>query len=258
MTTRTLQQWAMAAAFPFLSENFRFEASSTWVKVFKRKHRIKQRKITKYVSKRDCATLEETIEAAEKFRKQTSILIRNFDLDLVINTDQTDCQYQTSYNRSLDFQGIKTVLVQKQNLNKITHSYTVQYSVTASGKLLPRVFLCLQEPTNKFGSVVSKIVKKLETEFKNVIVTCSKSGKLTKDLYKQFLETILVPYVKNEKFMLIIDSWESQTDCTLHDYIFENDSGEATCNLKIIPSKCTSLCQPCDVYFYRQVKNLIK
>ena len=37
-----------------------------------------------------------------------------------------------------------------------------------------------------------------------------------------------------------------------------NIYGEATCTLKIIPPKCTPLCQPCDVYFYRQVKNFFK
>ncbi|XP_011702627.1 PREDICTED: uncharacterized protein LOC105458780 [Wasmannia auropunctata] len=156
VTTRTLQQWAMATAFPFLSEDFKFQASSTWVTVFKRKHKIKQRKITKFVSKRDIATLEETVQAAEKFQRQTKCLISKFDLDFVINTDQTGCQYEMTYNRSLDFNRVKTVFVQKQSLNKLTHSYTAQYSVTASGKLLPLVFLCLQEPTNKFGPTVSK------------------------------------------------------------------------------------------------------
>lgn len=207
VTTRTLQQWAMAAAFPFLSNDFRFEASISWLTVFKQKHKIKQRKITKYVSKREVTTLEQTLKAAEQFQKQTKFLIRKFDLDLVINTDQTGCQYQMSYNRSLDFQGVKSVLVKKQNLNKLTHSYTTQYCITASGKLVPQVFLCLQEPTGKFGPQVLTVIDKLELEFKNIVVTCSKSGKLTKDLYGQFLESILVPYVKQNKFLLIIDSW---------------------------------------------------
>lgn len=93
----------MAADFPFLSDNFRFEASLTWTKVFKRKHKIRQQKITKYVSKKDVVTLEKTVKAAEKFQKQTKFLIPNFNLDLVINMDQTGCQYQTTHNRSLDF-----------------------------------------------------------------------------------------------------------------------------------------------------------
>jgi hypothetical protein len=32
---------------------------------------------------------------------------------------------------------------------------------------------------------------------------------------------------------------------------------ESTCSLKIILPRCTPLCQPCDVYFYKQVKNYI-
>ena len=37
----------------------------------------------------------------------------------------------------------------------------------------------------------------------------------------------------------------------MHDDVFENESGEATCTLKFIPPKC-------DVYFYHQVKIIIK
>ncbi|XP_077279989.1 uncharacterized protein LOC143907229 [Temnothorax americanus] len=256
VTTRTLQQWALVAAAPFQSANFTFQASSTWVTVFKRRHKIKQRKITKYVSHKDVATLEETLQSAERFQIQTKNIIPNFNLDFVINTDQTGCNYQTTYNRSLEFQEVKTVFV-KKNINKITHSYTAQYSLTASGKLLPFVYLCMQEPTNKFGPTVSKTVEKLTAEFGNVVVTCSKSGKLTKDLYKKYLETTLKPYVTDNNFLLIIDSWGGQTDAPLHDEVFGND-GKATCTLKVIPGKCTPFCQPCDVYFYRQVKNLIK
>lgn len=34
VTTRTLQQWAMVIAFPFLSDNFNFCASIAWVNRF--------------------------------------------------------------------------------------------------------------------------------------------------------------------------------------------------------------------------------
>ncbi|GFT34770.1 hypothetical protein TNCV_618121 [Trichonephila clavipes] len=35
-----------------------------------------------------------------------------------------------------------------------------------------------------------------------------------------------------------------------------DDKGIPTCTMKVIPPKCTTpLVQPCDVYFYRQVKN---
>lgn len=68
ITTRTLQQWALIAAAPFQSDTFSFNASDRWIKLFKLKHRIKQRKITKYVSRRDVVTLDETVKAAERFQ----------------------------------------------------------------------------------------------------------------------------------------------------------------------------------------------
>jgi len=39
---------------------------------------------------------------------------------------------------------------------------------------------------------------------------------------------------------------------------FINDENRPTCNLQFIPPKCTPICQPCDVYFFRQVKIIIK
>jgi len=124
------------------------------------------------------------------------------------------------YNRSLDLQGSKTVLVQKQNLAKTTHTYTVQYSLAASGKLLPTVFICMAEPGNKFGPWVSQTVEKLMNEYGNVIGTCSKSGKMTKELFKMFLENSVKPYTCNNKFLLIVDSWGGQVDSTLYDEAF--------------------------------------
>lgn len=124
-------------------------------------------------------------KAAERFRRQIRFLIHNFDLNKLVISTVANIRLLTIHHWT--FKELK--LVKKQNLNKMTHSYTTQYSITASGKLLPRVFLCLQEPTNKFGPRVLNTAKKLEAELKNVVVTYSKSDKLTKDLYKPFLQS---------------------------------------------------------------------
>ncbi|XP_017882744.1 uncharacterized protein LOC108626532 isoform X1 [Ceratina calcarata] len=143
-------------------------------------------------------------------------------------------------------------------MNKVSHSYTAQYAITLSGELVPHVFLCLQEPTGKFRPRVQKTVDDLMKQFSNVIVTCSKSGKLTTQLYTSFLSHVMLPYVGTEKFLLIIDSSGGQTNPVLYDEIFSDNVGLPSCTVKVIPPKCTAICQPCDVYFYRQVKNFIK
>jgi hypothetical protein len=137
----------MSIAFPYIHENF-FIASTLWARNFKRKYRIRQGKITKFVSRNDVAPLEETVAAAERFQQQTRVLMENYSHNFVINTDQSVCQYQIVFNHSLDYQGTKTVVVKKQSLAKTTHSYTVQYTLTASGKLLHLFsYACKKEET---------------------------------------------------------------------------------------------------------------
>lgn len=245
VTTRDLQQWALSASSQF--DGLNFKASDSWVKKFKKQHKIRQRKISKYVTERETITLEETLAAAETFRKQMRALIPSFNKNFIINTDQTDCQYQSTYNRT-----------KRQSISKVTHSYTAQYAMTMSGKLLPLVFVCLQESTGVFVPKVQKSIDEYLKTYRNVVVTSSKSGKVTTQLYAKFLTDALAPYVGKEKFLLLIDSWDGQTNPALYDEIFQDDEGIGTCTIKVIPPKCTPLCQPCDVYFYRQVKNFIK
>jgi len=62
--------------------------------------------------------------------------------------------------------------------------------------------------------------------------------------------------MEQNKFLLLIDLWR-QTNTTIYNEIFQDEKRRASCNIKVIPLKY-SLCQPCDVYFYRQVKDFIK
>lgn len=49
VTTRNLQEWAMQAAMQYISDDFKFTASTSWVNEFKSKFRISQRKVTRFV-----------------------------------------------------------------------------------------------------------------------------------------------------------------------------------------------------------------
>ena len=89
------------------------------------------------------------------------------------------CQCDDGCHRTMEHIGTKRVDAFIGDMNKVTHSYTVQYTITASGKLLPKLFICLQEKSGEFGSRVSKEVETLSNEFGNVFVICSKSGKLS-------------------------------------------------------------------------------
>ena len=61
------------------------------------------------------------------------------------------CEYRTDVKRTLEHTGSKIVDAYIGDINKVTHTHTAQYSITASGHLLPKVLLCLQEASGKFG-----------------------------------------------------------------------------------------------------------
>lgn len=66
---------------------------------YKNKHGICQRKITKFVSKKEAATIEEILASAATFQKQ----IHSNSYQILLQTMlliQTGCQYQFSYSRT--------------------------------------------------------------------------------------------------------------------------------------------------------------
>jgi hypothetical protein len=123
----------------------------------------------------------------------------------------------------------------------------------AQGRVMSKRQRC-----STFGPQVSKTVENLTEDYGNIVVTCSKSGKLTKKLFVEYLERTLKPYVGENVFLLLVESWGGQADATIYDDTFGKQSGEVTCTVKVILPKCTPLCQPYHVYFYCQMKNLIK
>lgn len=259
VTSRNLKEWACIAALKFkTSENFKFKASDSWVSKFKGKYKIRQRKVTRYIKSKKALDVDEIDRIATNFQNTIKNLSKQFDLDFVLNSDQTGCEYRVAVNRTLSFRGEKTTEAYLGDFSKVTHSYTAQYCVTASGKLLPKVFLCVQEPLGKFGPRVQVAVNNLMEDFKNIEVTASKSGKLTKSHVLTFTETIIAPYVENKNFLLILDSWGGQKDPSLFHQRFTNEDGERNSSVEIIPPHCTPIAQPLDVFFFRQVKIFIK
>lgn len=140
-----------------------------------------------------------------QFQTLIQSISTDYNSDFIINTDQTGCEYRVNVSRTYTHTDEKRVELALGDLNKITHSYTAQYLLTKSRKLLDKVFVCLQEPGDTFGIRVKKEVDELLKLCKNVIIVCSKSGKLTSYLYKEYLKTVLKPYVGNNQFFIIVD-----------------------------------------------------
>lgn len=102
------------------------------------------------------------------------------------------------YSRSLPEQRSKTVFLKKQHLLRTTHSYAAQHAISFRGEIILQVFVCLQESTGNFGPRVQKSVNKLETKYRGIVFTSSKSGKLTTQLYELFLIDVVVVCLRKQ------------------------------------------------------------
>lgn len=161
--------------------------------------------------------------------------------------------------RTYSIKGERITNIAMKNPSKTTHSYTTQYTVLLDGTLLPKVFLVLNEPGDKFGPRVNLQILEFLKKYTNIAVTCSKSGKMSTNIYKQYLREVIKPHVGQNQFLLVVDSWTGQTNRTIYDDVFkDSEDDKSNCREIIIPPKCTSMCQPLDVYFYRKVKYIIK
>ena len=61
------------------------------------------------------------LDTAQSFQTSCFQVISGCNLDYVINTDQTGCEYRVDPQRTLDTRGVKAVEAYIGDVNKITH-----------------------------------------------------------------------------------------------------------------------------------------
>ena len=183
-----------------------FQASITWLLEFKKHHGICSRKITTIVTKSEIYNFDD-IKKSEEFLQKFHQLSAKYLPKQILNTDQVGIEKELHSTRTFSIQGEKKTFGSVLLKNATTHSYTVQPTISLDGKLVGPMFLCLQEPNGRMGD----IVKRNLFEPKNVVITCSSSGKLTSSLVKYWRDKVLIPYIE-KKALLLSDSWSGQND----------------------------------------------
>ncbi|EFN87726.1 hypothetical protein EAI_02654, partial [Harpegnathos saltator] len=160
----------------------RFKASDTWLKRFKTSYDIVSRKITKFVTKKSLLSKTDLEDKCNTFIENVKYYIERYGVDNVYNSDQNGFQLEFHSGRILSQKGLKHIKTMIQSAT--THSYTIQPTISADGRLLSPLFINLKEVTGTFGPRIK------ETMFKapNIFVTVSKSGKLTSSHIKTWLK----------------------------------------------------------------------
>ena len=75
----------------------------------------------------------------------------HFDPSDVFNTDQSGFNYIVHTNRTLSHTGERTTFGAVNNVNALTHSYTIQPILNMNGELVRKLYVNLQEKHGRFG-----------------------------------------------------------------------------------------------------------
>jgi hypothetical protein len=197
------------------------------------------------VTKREAQNQETARASADQFVADVRNRLPEYELDEVINTDQSGIQLELHSARTLSHKGEKVTSASVRSTNATTHSYTVQPTITLDGQLLSPIYLCLKEPKRSMSENIRSHLFKAS----NVVVTCSSSGKLTTFLVENWRDHVLLPSLgQRKKFLLISDCWGGQADGK---GLYDDIPG---CTRVEIPKKTMDQIQPLDVFFNRQMK----
>ena len=145
--------------------------SEHWVHLFKHRHGICSRHVTKLVTKREVESVDEINKSADDFVSDVQKMLPDYDSHYVLNTDQSGLELEMYSNRTLSFEGEKLTLTKVRSLHNTTHRYTVQPIVSLDGTLVGKLFLCLKEPNGH----MSETIRQSLFQANNLIITCKLS-----------------------------------------------------------------------------------
>lgn len=228
-----------------------FKASHRWIQLFKKKHHIVSRKITKFVTTSSIQKVKDQGQKKENFVNEVKNLIRVHGAQNVYNSDQSGFNLEIHSGCTLCYKGVKKVENIVQSVHSTTHgiSYTIQPTISTEGKLMSPLYIVLKESKGQFGPRV------VQTLFRprNIYLEASASGKLSKELLQTWIENVFLVHSNNAP-ILLLDSWSGQCEKTVNEAI-PNDRSVV---LKTIPEGTTGQIQPLDVYGFRLWKNFIR
>ena len=223
-----------------------FEASDKWLLNFKRFHRISSRRITQLVTRKHVEGRKEIEQAVKRFVFEIDKIIEKYNPEEVLNSDQVGINLEVVGHRTLTYVGEQSTWGSVRSVINTSHSYTIQSTITLNRTVFGPLYACLKEPSGH----LSERVKRNLFNPKNIILTCSKSGKLTSSLVTYWRDNCSIPNI-SLKALLLIDSFPTHANPEIYRNLTNFE-------YRIIPPKITSIIQPLDIYYNRQYKIMVR
>lgn len=170
-----------------------FNASASWLHNFCKNNRIVSRKATEKVSAAQIRSQQNILARRLAFRESYISRSAFYPDSMIWDFDQSPFNYKLKTDRTLSSQSERETIVEIGQMNRITHSYTIQPIKTRDGRLLGKLLICLQGTNGRFGPIVRREVEEIESHFGNIYVMASTSGKMSILLMREWVDEVVVP-----------------------------------------------------------------
>lgn len=115
----------------------------------------------------------ETLQKGREFVGDVRRSFLNLNPRNVYNTDQSSFANEIHFGRTLEIIGSKQIAGNVLAKNAITHSHTIQPTISMDGNILPKTLLVLREPTGISDRVQQRMLRP-----DNLEIVWTKSGKI--------------------------------------------------------------------------------
>ncbi|XP_043286597.1 uncharacterized protein [Venturia canescens] len=211
--------------------------------------RITSRKVNRFITRKTLESKKELQNLAHNFVSEVHLKMKEYGLKNIYNYDQSGFQLKIHSGRTLADEGTKQVECLVQSVSAMTHSYTIQPTISAEGKLLSPLLIILKESSGRLGPIVEQTIFQPSNIFRSV----SKSGKATSEHFKTWLQEVFFPNV-GEKSVLLIDFWSGHCPRVVDGATPHNKEIVTM----IIPKGTTENIQPLDVFGFKIWKNYVR
>lgn len=223
-----------------LDQNKEFKASDPWLDCFLRRHNLSLRKLNEK-SKQQVDYLE---NLSTKLKNSAKELIKTFKIkkELVINMDESAFFWEYIPRKVVTPKMSRSCFGWKKGF----HNYrsTLILAAAASGHFL-RPSLILKRKSAYFLKSDNDI---------SLHIANSENGWVNESIIIEWIEKILIPYVKDQHCLLIWDTYEAHKSSKILTYLSKYQNIHPVC---IIGGR-TSVDQPLDLTINKKFKNVCK
>lgn len=193
-------------------------------------------------------SMEEVREEAKDWMEQARLRLFGRNLDYVLNMDQTPIFFSCVPRTTLETAGSRTVNIRTSTTS--TMRVTVAVTVTASGKMLPSMFVFK-------GKKGGRIAREFATFPACAKYTVQDRAWMDERILQEWIAKVLKPYVEaappGVQPIIFLDSYR----CHMMGSVV-NAMTELGVQVEHIPGGCTGLCQPVDVGINAPLKSRVR